>query len=125
MNRLTLLLVVLLLAFIGLGLTYCKGGSKGRSDVATLRTEAKATAVSTDISRDTAGRVDVQGAETRERTRAAQETIRERIEAAPRPAAGADPAILRVAQEAHVRAIRAACRVQRTSDCTPAATAPR
>lgn len=125
MNRLTLLLVVLLLAFIGLGLTYCRGGSKARADVKVLRAEATATAVSTEISRETAGHVDTQGAETRERTRAAQETIRERIEADPRPATDADPAILRVAQEAHTRAIRAACRVQRTSDCPTASAATR
>lgn len=97
---------------------------KGRDDASTkientaLRDSARATAASVQISNTTAAAVDTEGYETRSRTAAAVEAIHARS-SDPDPSATAD--VLRLAQEAHDRAIRSACRVQRTGDC-PAAT---
>lgn len=94
---------------------------KGRTDAATkaenraMKAEAKATAASVQISTGTATTIDTRGHETRTRTAQAVEAIHATA-ADPDPAA--DAAVLRIAEEAHDRAIRAACRVQRTSDCT-------
>ena len=116
-----LLALLLALALFG-GCNYFKG----RSDVAAkvenkaLRAESKAVAASAEISTSTATATDIRGHETRTRTALAVEAIHATA-ADPDPAG--DAAIVRVAQEAHERAIRAACRVQRTSDCpAPAGT---
>ncbi len=115
------LIVALVLLLIG-GCLYIKGGAKPRAEAKAAKAEIKAVGESNKISRDTQTNVEQQGAETRERTQQAQEDIRERIQADPVVSGSADPDILRIAQEAHQRAIRAACRVQRTSRCTDTAT---
>ncbi|MGH8037087.1 MAG: hypothetical protein ACREPD_05030 [Stenotrophomonas sp.] len=97
---------------------------KGRTDAATshenkaLQAQVRATGESVQISRDTAAAIDLDAHETRERTAKAVEAIHATA-AHPAPSSADD--VLRIAREAHDRAIRAACRVQRTSDC-PAAT---
>lgn len=97
---------------------------KGRDDAATkfentaLRDNARASAASVQISNTTAAAVDTEGYETRSRTAAAVEAINARS-SDPDPAATAH--ILRLAEEAHDRAVRAACRVQRTGDCPASA----
>ncbi|QDY47311.1 hypothetical protein [Stenotrophomonas maltophilia] len=97
---------------------------KGRTDADTsaenkaLRAQVRATSTSVQISRDTAAAVDLEAHETRERTAKAVEAIHATSSDSD-PAAAAD--VLRIAREAHDRAIRAACRVQRTSDCPAAA----
>lgn len=97
---------------------------KGRTDVATkaqnraMKAEAKATAASVQISAGTAATIEARGHETRTRTAKAVEAIHATA-ADPDPAA--DAAVLRIAEEAHARALRATCRVQRTSDCHAAA----
>lgn len=99
---------------------------KGRADVAAkvenraMKAEAKATAASVQISAGTATTIDTRGHETRTRTAQAVEAIHATA-ADPDPAA--DAAVLRIAEEAYARALRAACRVQRTRDCpAPAGT---
>ena len=116
------LLVVLLSAG---GWLYWKGGrDKGaKVEIKALKQEVKDVGASNATSRDTQRRVDVQGAETRDRTSKAQEAIRDRIQASPVADGPADADILRLATEAYQRAIRAACRVQRTSGCPEAAAA--
>lgn len=117
-QAITMAMVVVLLS-IG-GCYYLKG----RTDASTsaenkaLQAQARATSTSVQISRDTAAAVDLEAHETRERTAKAVEAIHA-TSSDPDPAAATD--ILRIAREAHDRAIRAACRVQRTSDC-PATT---
>ena len=101
------------------GWLYWKGGDGERA----AKKENREVGESNEISRDTAGRVDKAGAETRTATETARGRIRERIETDPRAAGPADADLLRIAMEAHDRAIRAACRVQRTSDCTATAAA--
>ncbi|MDI9240751.1 hypothetical protein QLQ15_17750 [Lysobacter sp. LF1] len=127
------LVVLLLVAAVTL---YRSGGSEPRAEVRELKTQAKAVAASVEISRTTAEKVEVQGAETRQQTAAAQEKIHARIANVPRPArpasadvpgdldGGADPVVLHLAREAHHRAICATCRVQRTSDCPPPSDCP-
>ncbi|KAK6697469.1 hypothetical protein SNK04_014041 [Fusarium graminearum] len=72
-----------------------------------LRADVKATSTSVQISRDTADAVDLDTHETRERTVKAVEAINA-------TAAYSDPDstahVLRMAREAHDRALRAACR---------------
>jgi hypothetical protein len=106
------LAVLAVLLCIG-GWLYWKGGDGERA----AKQENKEVAASTEVSRKTAANVDKAGAETRTATEAARGRIRERIESEPVPVGPADVDLLRVAVEAHDRAIRAACRVQRTSDC--------
>ncbi|MPS36035.1 MAG: hypothetical protein E2593_12165 [Stenotrophomonas sp.] len=107
-------LLLVLLAFGGCNYL------KGRTDVAAkaenraMKAEAKATAASVQISAGTATTIDTRGHETRTRTAKAVEAIHATA-ADPDPAT--DAAVLRIAEEAHARALRAACRVQRTSDC--------
>lgn len=97
---------------------------KGRGDAATkientaLRGTVQATSASVQISNKTAAAVDTEGYETRSRTAAAVEAIHARS-SDPDPSATAD--VLRLAKEAHDRAVRAACRVQRTGDCPASA----
>lgn len=99
---------------------------KGRGDNATatentvLRSAARATAESVQISNATAVAVDKDGYESRTRTAAAVEAIHA---SSAHPDSAADADVLRLAQEAHDRAIRSACRVQRTGDCPSTAPA--
>jgi len=113
------LALVVVLASIG-GCYYFKGRDDASTAAqnATLRAEARATADSVQISSATAAAIDVESHDTRTRTAAAVEAINA-TPAHSDPAATAD--VLRLAREAHDRAIRAACRVQRTSDCPAAA----
>lgn len=117
-QAITMAMVVVLLS-IG-GCIYLKG----RKDSSTadtnkaLQAQVRATSSSVQISRDTSAAVDLEAHETRERTAKAVEAIHA-TSSDPDPAAAAD--VLRIAREAHDRAIRAACRVQRTSDCPAAA----
>lgn len=119
-QAITMAMVVVLLS-IG-GCYYLKG----RADAATsadnkaLQAQVKAANASAQVSRDTAAAVDLEAHETRERTAKAVEAIHATA-ANPDPAGDTD--VLRIAEEAHHRAIRAACRVQRTSDCPASATA--
>lgn len=99
---------------------WIKGGSKPRAALKVAKVEAKAVAKSNKISVETQTRVEVQGAEVRDRTSAAQEVVRDRIREVPMPVGPADADLLRVATEAHDRALRAACRVQRTDGCAEA-----
>ena len=117
------LCVLAVLLAIG-GWLYWKGGHDKAAKIENkaLHQEAKDVAASNATSRDTQRRVDVEGAQTRDRTQEAQEAIRDRIQARPVADGPADPDILRIASEAYQRALRAACRVQRTSGC-PATTA--
>lgn len=112
--------LAILLVVVGVGgWLYWKGGDGERA----AKNEIQAVANSGQVSRDTATNVDKAGAETRAATEGARGRIRERIESEPAAGGPADADILRVAQEAHQRAIRSACRVQRTSDCDAAASA--
>lgn len=113
------LALVVVLVSIG-GCYYLKGRDDATTSTqnAALRADAKATSTSVQISSATAGTVDLTGYETRTRTADAVEAIHA-TPTSPDPAATTD--VLRIAREAHDRAIRAACRVQRTGDC-PAAT---
>ncbi len=121
-----MLYVALAIVIVAIGgCLYFKGGSKSRAVAKTAKAEIKAVGESNKISRDTQANVEQQGADTRDRTQQAQEGIRERIQADPVVSGSADPDILRIAQEAHQRALRAACRVQRTSRCTDTAPATR
>jgi len=118
------LALVVVLFSIG-GCYYLKGRDDATASIenAALRSQAKATAESVQISSTTATAVDTDGYETRTRTAAAVEAIHA---SSSHPDSAADADILRIAQEAHDRAIRSACRVQRTSDCpAPAAAADR
>lgn len=123
-DRGAIALSILVLLLCVSGWMYWRGGSAQKAEVRALRAEATATAASVEISTETATKVDTQAHETRQRTAQAIETIRHEIEAAPVAAGPADLVGLRIAQEAYDRAIRASCRVQRTSDCpSPAAAA--
>ena len=107
------------------GWLYWKGGHDKAAKIENkaLHQEAKDVAASNATSRDTQRRVDVEGAQTRDRTQEAQEAIRDRIQARPVADGPADPDVLRIATEAYQRALRAACRVQRTSGCAEASAA--
>lgn len=120
MSRVYLLLALVVAIGCLFGLAYCKGGSEPRKALKAARKETAAVAESAQISRDTAERVDKQGAAVRERASRAEEVI---DEAAKRDATGgADtgvlPAdVLREIDEAYAATVRARCRVQRTDDC--------
>jgi hypothetical protein len=97
---------------------------RGCAKQETVRAEVKAyekaterTEQSVQISADTQKRVDTEGAETRKRTADAVEKVDAVIQASPVAPSTADADLLRLAREAHQRAIAAHCRVQRTSDC--------
>lgn len=88
--------------------------------------QIKATGQAIEISSKIDMRVQVEQLETAKNTKAAQDKIDEIIEAKPAEpdpfgavlVDDADlPDVLRIAQQAHSRAVLASCRVQRTSDC--------
>lgn len=113
-QAITMAMVVVLLS-IG-GCYYLKGRTDADTSAENkaLQAQVRATSTSVQISRDTAAAVDLEAHETRERTAKAVEAIHA-TDAHPDPSSTDD--VLRIAREAHERAIRAACRVQRTSDC--------
>lgn len=117
-QSLQLALVVVLVSIGGCYYLKGRGDNATATENATLRADARGTAASVQISSATAAAIDVEAHDTRTRTAAAVEAINA-TPAHSDPAATAD--VLRLAREAHDRAIRAACRVQRTSDCPAAA----
>lgn len=115
------LYAVLALALLLIGVVFFifrQGGSAPRAEAKVAKTEVKMVTASVEVSKATAEKVDIQGAEVRQRAVTAKETIHEAIARDP---AGVDPtadaAIVREAEQAYAAALRAACRVQRTSDC--------
>ena len=91
---------------------------RGRKDVSfdNVQAQLRTTEESAGISLATADTVATEQAGTWAHAQADEGEIRARIDAQPRAAGPADPDILRVAREAHARALCAAGRVQRT-DC--------
>lgn len=130
-TRTMLVAAIVVLALIACLCIYHLGGEAPREEleaahdqIEALTDVAETVADSNEISRQTAARVDVTGAETRQRATQARERIIERVEADPVPAGDVDPVVLHEAGEAYAAAVRAACRVQRTDDCpAPAAAA--
>lgn len=115
-------IVLLLACLTWSGWIYWKGrhDQKVGGENKALKADAKATDKSVGISRATERRVDQQGAETREQARRDAEALDDDARANPGDDAPADDDGMRVAQDAYDRAIRAACRVQRTSGCPDA-----
>lgn len=94
-----------------------------RAEVKAYEKAAERTEKSVAISVETQERVDTEGADTRKRTARAVENVDVAIQASPVDSGPADPDILRIAREAHQRAITAHCRMQRESHCADASTA--
>ena len=105
---------ILLVLVVGGVFLIWKGG-KDRADFSNVKAALSTTEESAGISRTTADTVATEQADTWAQAQADEGIIRGRIDAQPRAAGPADPDILRVAREAHARAICAAGRVQRTS----------
>lgn len=105
---------ILLVLVVGGVFLIWKGG-KDRADFSNVKAALTTTEESAGISRTTADTVATEQADTWAQAQADEGIIRGRIDAQPRAAGPADPDILRVAREAHARAICAAGRVQRTS----------
>jgi len=106
----------ILLLVIGTGVLIWKAG-KDKADFGNVKAAFETTEQSAGISRNTGDTVAAEQAETWAQAQADEGVIRGRIDAQPRaagPAGPADPDILRVAREAHARALCAAGRVQRT-----------
>ena len=99
---------------------------RGRKDVSfdNVQAQLRTTEESAGISLATADTVATEQAGTWAHAQADEGDIRARIDAQPRAAGPADPDILRVAREAHARALCAAGRVQRTDCGDDAARAP-
>lgn len=95
-----------------------------KSEVKAQTVAAKKTAESVKISTDTQRRVETESEETRQRTQRAVEAVDARIQAEPVGAGPADPDLLRIAREAHQRALGAHCGVFGTRDCTNTSAAP-
>lgn len=87
--------------------------SKNRVDFGNVKAALATTEESAGISRTTADTVATDQAKAWADAQADEETIDERINSQPRVSGPADPDILRVAREAHARALCAASRVQR------------
>ena len=83
------------------------------ADFSNVKAQARTTEASADISRQTADTVAAEQAELWGLARANEDSINARIRSTPAPAAPADPDILRIAREAHARALCSASRVQR------------
>lgn len=105
--------------------------SRKSSTTAVLKSEVKAqaqatkkTAESVKISTDTQKRVETESEGTRQRTQRAVEAVDARIEAEPASPGPADPELMRIAREAHSRALCAHSRVQRAGDCANPSAAP-
>lgn len=104
-------------------LLYWRGGSDAREEVRELKTDAKATAKSNEISRSTQQQIETEGYETQRQAEQRAARVQERIAASP-DSSLLDADILRESREAWSAAVRSACRVQRTSDCPAADSAP-
>ena len=104
-------------------LLYWRGGSESREEVRELKTDAKATAKSNEISRSTQQQIETEGYETQRQAQERVGRVQERIAASP-GGSHLDADILRESREAWAAAVRSACRVQRTSDCPAASAAP-
>ncbi|HSD16795.1 MAG TPA: hypothetical protein VLC71_05965 [Thermomonas sp.] len=106
-----------LIAFLVIGTLWLVwNGGKNRVDFGNVKAALQTTEESAGISRGTADTVATEQASTWAQAQADEGVIRGRIDAQPRAAGPADPDILRVAREAHARALCAASRVQR-ADC--------
>ena len=120
-TALAALLAVLLLALIAGGL-YARG--KRAEQFKNVQAQLETTEASAGISRETAEIMAGDQAEVWQHMQADEARINERIQANPRVDGPADPDILRVARDAHARAVCAASRVQREKCSTdPAAPA--
>lgn len=96
------------------GLLYWRGGSHAREEARELRQEAKETAKSNEISRGTQQRIGIEGYEIQKRAKADDRALRQGADPA---AAPADDGGMRVAEQAHKAALRAACRVRGEKSC--------
>jgi hypothetical protein len=96
------------------GLLYWRGGSEAREDNRELRQQAKETAKSNDISRGTQERIGIEGYEVQKRAKADDRSLREGANPAAPPA---NDGGMRVAEQAHKAALRAACRVRGEKSC--------
>lgn len=96
------------------GLLYWRGGSEAREDNRELKQQAKETAKSNDISRGTQERIGIEGYEVQKRAKADDRSLREGANPAAPPA---DDGGMRVAEQAHKAALRAACRVRGEKSC--------
>lgn len=104
--------VLIVLAILTIaGFIYWRG--KHSANFANVSAQLKTTEESAGISRETADTVGADQAESFAHYQQDQGAIRARIDAQPRAAGPADPDILRIAREAHARAVCAAGRVQR------------
>jgi hypothetical protein len=115
-----LLIAAVLIAICGGLVLFGRGCAKQetvRAEVKAYEKAAERTEKSVQISADTQKRVDTEGADTRKRTAQAVEKVDAVIQASPVAPSAADADLLRLAREAHQRAIAAHCRVQRESDC--------
>ena len=114
-------LMALIVAVLAGGI-YLAG--RNDADFSNVKAQARTTEASAEISRQTADTVAAEQAGLFELARADEDFINARIRSTPTSAAPADPDVLRVAREAHARALCAASRVQREK-CSddPAATA--
>ena len=83
------------------------------ADFSNVKAQVRTTEASADISRQTAETVAADQAELWRHAQADEEFINARIRSTPTSAAPADPDVLRVAREAHARALCSASRVQR------------
>ncbi|HEL7630532.1 TPA: hypothetical protein UL921_002363 [Stenotrophomonas maltophilia] len=95
-------------------LLYWRGGSDARDEARELRQEAKQTAKSNEISRGTQQRIGIEGYEVQKRAKADDRTLRQGADPA---AAPADDDGMRIADQAHKAALRAACRVRGEKSC--------
>lgn len=113
--------VWLLAALVALaGVLYWRGGSAPRQEAKELKSEAKATAKSNEISRSTQRQIETEGYETQRRAKADDRALRQGADPV---AAPADDGGMRVVQGAYDEAIRASCRVRGESPCNGAAAA--
>lgn len=96
------------------GLLYWRGGSEAREDNRELKQQAKETAKSNEISRGTQERIGIEGYEVQKRAKADDLSLREGANPAAPPAGDGG---MRVAEQAHKAALRAACRVRGEEPC--------
>lgn len=118
---------LIVLALIGVGWKCASDRadfSQVKAEVRSYKKAATETKRSVEISKDTAARVDKESEDTRQRTARAVETIDAHITRDPVVAGPADPDLMRIAREAHSRAARAHCRVQRAGNCADTTAAP-
>lgn len=100
------------------GVLYWRGGSAPRQEAKELKSEAKATAKSNDISRSTQRQIETEGYETQRRAKADDKALRQGADPV---AAPADDGGMSVVNKAYDEAIRASCRVRGEKPCHGAA----